>query len=111
MAAYLSHEWGHRWTGVGGTERQGRAYLEGTRTPNRPASGDSEEGTTTMHTPQTSKLWTVDDVAEYLGVPKKTLYRWRTEGYGPAGRRIGKHLRYRSADVVAWVDGLDSTVP
>ncbi len=53
------------------------------------------------------KLWTVHDVADYLGVPVKTLYRWRTMGYGPQGRRIGKHLRYRGIDVVAWVDGLD----
>ena len=58
-----------------------------------------------MHTP--TKLWTVTDVSDYLGVPVKTLYRWRTMGYGPAGRRVGKHLRYRSADVFAWVDDLD----
>ena len=55
-------------------------------------------------------LWSVEDVACYLGVPVKTLYRWRTTGYGPAARRIGKHLRYRSADVVAWVDALDPEV-
>lgn len=48
-------------------------------------------------------LMTVEDVSDYLRVPVGTLYRWRTTGYGPAGKRIGKHLRYRSEDVVAWV--------
>ncbi|HJP73494.1 MAG TPA: helix-turn-helix domain-containing protein [Pseudonocardiaceae bacterium] len=49
------------------------------------------------------KLWGVGDVAEYLGVPVNTLYAWRTKGYGPTGRRIGKHVRYRPADVEQWV--------
>lgn len=51
-----------------------------------------------------SKLLSIDDVADYLGIPKNTLYQWRTKGYGPTGRRIGKYVRYRSEDVDAWVD-------
>jgi excisionase family DNA binding protein len=51
-----------------------------------------------------SRLWTVDDVAEFLGVPKKTIYQWRTRNYGPKGRRIGKYVRYRPEDVMAWVE-------
>ena len=51
-----------------------------------------------------SKLLSIDDVADYLGIPKNTLYQWRTKGYGPTGRRIGKYVRYRSEDVEAWVD-------
>jgi excisionase family DNA binding protein len=50
------------------------------------------------------RLWTVDDVADYLGVPKQTLYQWRTRGYGPAGCRVGKHVRYLRVDVEAWVE-------
>ncbi|HEX3592091.1 MAG TPA: helix-turn-helix domain-containing protein [Pseudonocardiaceae bacterium] len=50
------------------------------------------------------RLWTVDDVSTYLGVPKQTLYQWRTRGYGPRGCRVGKHVRYRRADVDAWLD-------
>lgn len=49
------------------------------------------------------RLWTVEEVAEYLGVPVSTLYGWRHRNLGPRGRRIGKHLRYRSEDVLAWV--------
>lgn len=44
-----------------------------------------------------SKLLTIQDVSNYLGIPVQTLYQWRTKGYGPPGRRIGKHVRYREA--------------
>jgi excisionase family DNA binding protein len=48
-------------------------------------------------------LWGPKEVAEYLNVPVQTIYQWRTRGYGPPGTRIGKHVRYRPADVEAWV--------
>ncbi len=51
-----------------------------------------------------SKLWTIQDLAEFLGVPVNTLYQWRSKGYGPQGRRIGKYVRYRPQDVHTWVD-------
>ncbi|RBM21724.1 excisionase [Prauserella sp. PE36] len=54
-----------------------------------------------------SRLWTVEDVAEYLGVPVKTLYDWRTKGYGPEGKRVGKYVRYKPDDVIAWFESLD----
>lgn len=49
------------------------------------------------------RLWTVEDVSEFLGVPVNTLYQWRTKGYGPTGMRIGRYVRYRREDVMAWV--------
>lgn len=54
-----------------------------------------------------SELWTIGDVANYLGVPKQTIYSWRHTGYGPKGFRVGKHLRWRSAAVIAWTLGLE----
>jgi excisionase family DNA binding protein len=48
-------------------------------------------------------LWGPADLADYLGVPVQTIYQWRTRGYGPAGIRIGKHVRYRPADVEVWI--------
>lgn len=51
---------------------------------------------------ESSELWSIDDVAGYLGVPKQTVYAWRTARYGPQGFRVGKHLRWRAATVVAW---------
>lgn len=49
------------------------------------------------------KLWTTEDVANYLGVPIQTIYQWRTRNYGPPGARVGKHVRFRPADVEAWL--------
>ncbi len=51
---------------------------------------------------EAGELWTIDEVADYLGVPRQTVYRWRTSGYGPAGFRVGKHLRWRASTVIAW---------
>jgi excisionase family DNA binding protein len=48
------------------------------------------------------RLWSVEDVADYLGVPVETLYRWRKVKYGPPAGRVGRHLRYDPADVRAW---------
>lgn len=49
-------------------------------------------------------LLTPGDVAGQLGVPVKTLYVWRTKNGGPRGIRVGKHLRFRQADVDAWIE-------
>ena len=51
-----------------------------------------------------TKLMSIQDLSEYLGVPVNTLYQWRTKGYGPAGRRVGRYVRYRASDVDAWLD-------
>jgi excisionase family DNA binding protein len=48
-------------------------------------------------------LWTVAEVAAYLGVPPATLYQWRYRRTGPRASRVGRHLRYDPADVRAWL--------
>lgn len=53
------------------------------------------------------ELWDIDELSNYLGVPKQTIYSWRTTGYGPKGMRIGNHLRWRAATVIAWTLGLE----
>lgn len=49
------------------------------------------------------QLLTSRQLADYLNVPLSTLYSWRYHDNGPPGLRVGKHLRYRWADVQAWV--------
>jgi excisionase family DNA binding protein len=49
------------------------------------------------------RLWTVQEVSYFLGVPVSTLYHWRSEGQGPRSCRLGRHVRYRAEDVRAWV--------
>ena len=53
--------------------------------------------------PTAARLWTAQDVAEYLGVPLTTLYQWRYLGTGPAAYRVGRHLRYEPTAVQAWL--------
>lgn len=43
------------------------------------------------------------DLAEYLGVPISTIYRWNYVGSGPPLLRIGRHIRYRTTDVEKWL--------
>ena len=49
-----------------------------------------------------SKLWSINDVADFLGIPVQTLYQWRTKNYGPPGRKVGRHVRYDPDTVKAW---------
>ena len=45
------------------------------------------------------RLLTVEELAEYLGVPVATIYAWRYRREGPSGFKVGKHVRYRWRDV------------
>ncbi len=48
------------------------------------------------------QLWTAEETALYLRVPKATLYQWRYLGIGPRAGRVGRHLRYDPQEVKAW---------
>jgi Helix-turn-helix domain len=47
-------------------------------------------------------LWTAEETAQFLRVPKATLYQWRYLGIGPKAARVGRWLRYHPDDVIAW---------
>ena len=51
-----------------------------------------------------ARLLSTDEVARLLVIPVTTLYTWRYKGTGPRAFRVGKHLRYRLADVLAWLE-------
>jgi excisionase family DNA binding protein len=46
--------------------------------------------------------WSPAQLAEYLGVPVKTIHQWRYLQKRPPGFRVGRHIRFRPADVRAW---------
>lgn len=52
------------------------------------------------------ELATVAQVAEYTQTSIPTLARWRGEGRGPKAIKLGGLLRYRRADVLAWIESL-----
>ncbi|MFJ1703281.1 helix-turn-helix transcriptional regulator [Kitasatospora sp. NPDC088346] len=55
-------------------------------------------------TPDRRPLATAEELAAYLGVPLGTVYAWRHRGQGPVAIKVGRHLRYRWAEVEAWLD-------
>lgn len=57
----------------------------------------------------THDLLTPDQLAEYLDIPRKTLFEWRSRGGGPPGIKVGRHVRYRMSDVQAWLTERTST--
>jgi excisionase family DNA binding protein len=49
-----------------------------------------------------NRLLSVEELAAYLGVPKKTVYGcWRR--WGLRGYRVGRYLRFRERDVEEWL--------
>lgn len=52
---------------------------------------------------QTALLLRPKEAAEMLCVSRATLWRWCAEGKLPAPVRLGGVIRWRSADLTAWV--------
>jgi excisionase family DNA binding protein len=50
------------------------------------------------------ELLTVEEVADLLRVPVATVRWWRHVGSGPQGFKVGRFVRYRAADVYAWIE-------
>lgn len=55
--------------------------------------------------PIQDRLWTAEETAGYLQIPKATLYQWRYLGIGPKSGRVGRQLRYDPEEVKAWFRG------
>jgi predicted DNA-binding transcriptional regulator AlpA len=59
-------------------------------------------------------LLSIADVAQILGLPKATLYRWHSLStpetpVGPRAFRVGRYLRYTLGDVSSYIEGLRSS--
>lgn len=46
---------------------------------------------------------TLRQVSEHTGIPLQTLYRYRSEGTGPTGLKIGGVVRIHRDDLDAWL--------
>jgi len=53
-------------------------------------------------------LLTQKQVAAFLKVERRTLWRWRKVGYGPPSLRVSAgnaiRYRYRKEDLLAWIE-------
>jgi excisionase family DNA binding protein len=73
-------------------------------------AGEGERGCTQRRIAQTpatlggsNRLLTVGEVADYLGVPRKTVYAcW--QDWGLKAYKVGRHLRFRQRHVEDWLD-------
>ena len=57
-----------------------------------------------MSNNETSAFFTPQELADYLDLPVGTIYQWRVRGEGPAGLKIGRHVRFRRTEVEAWLE-------
>lgn len=55
---------------------------------------------------QREPLMTVQEVADYLQVPKASIYAWNSRGWnpGPPRYKVGKYVRYKRSEVDAWLE-------
>ncbi|MGH2597650.1 MAG: helix-turn-helix domain-containing protein [Actinomycetota bacterium] len=67
------------------------------------ASADTPPQRQTEGSLERRALATPVEVADYLRVPLRTIYRWRYAGEGPPALRVGRHLRFRWSDVEEWL--------
>jgi excisionase family DNA binding protein len=54
--------------------------------------------------PAYDPLLTVDQVSDWLGVPKGTLYQWRSRSRGPRAIKVGNGIRYRRSEIENYLD-------
>lgn len=59
-----------------------------------------------VHTHELPPLADARDVSAFTKVSLPTLARYRADGTGPKFIRIGRSVRYRREDVLAWLDSL-----
>jgi excisionase family DNA binding protein len=50
------------------------------------------------------EFWTSQEVCDFLGIPLSTLRYWQWQRTGPRSYRMGRHRKYKPADVRAWAE-------
>jgi excisionase family DNA binding protein len=51
----------------------------------------------------TDAVFTIDELAVYLKLPKRTLYKLAQEGTIP-GQKVGRHWRFKRDTIDRWLD-------
>lgn len=50
------------------------------------------------------RMITIEEFAEALGISVRTAYSWNSQGVGPRYVKVGKHCRFRAADIEKWLE-------
>jgi excisionase family DNA binding protein len=53
--------------------------------------------------PNSGSVLTIDELADYLKIPKSTLYKLAQEGKVP-GQKVGRHWRFRKETIDRWLE-------
>ena len=56
----------------------------------------------------TAPTMTLSELAAFLSVSNQALYDLRSKGRGPRGFRVGRELRFRTAEIEAWIAAMES---
>lgn len=59
---------------------------------------------------QPPDVLTLNEVAEYLRIPRSTAYKLAQEGKIP-GQKVGRHWRFRKETVQSWLDRRQTSDP
>ncbi len=81
--------------------------------PHQPASS-SRNSLRALEDLALRPLLGIEEVAQILGLPKATLYRWHSLStpetpIGPRAFRVGRYLRYTLGDVSSYIEGRRSS--
>lgn len=53
------------------------------------------------------RMWSVEEVAEFLGLSQKTVWRWHEAGKLPAAKKLpGRAVRWDPTKIEAWFNKL-----
>ena len=86
-------------------QRQARETAERVRrTRNADAERQTQTTALSVATAGYDPLLTIEEVSVWLGIPRGTLYQWRTRKQGPRAIKVGGALRYRRAEVESYLD-------
>lgn len=71
------------------------------------STSPSEDQIDGRHVSDLPDLLTIDELSNYLQVPKQTIYYWQKIGSGPRPLKVGKHLRWNKRAVLDWLHELE----
>jgi len=57
-----------------------------------------------VQVPVSDELLSIAQAAVAIGVSIDTLRRWAAKGSGPPHLRVGRAIKYRRADLLAWIE-------
>ena len=60
-----------------------------------------------MYKNEPGAILTVDEISDYLKIPKSTIYKLVREGKIPA-QKIGRHWRFRKEAIDHWLENKQS---